>query len=86
MITKQRKEEINRTFSENALRILKKRYLLVDDKGNQESPADMFLRVAKYLAAVEKDYGKDPKLIKQIEEDFFEIMAPQEEKPAGGKK
>src|SRR3989344_1022103 len=83
MITKQRKEEINRTFSENALRILKKRYLLVDDKGNQESPADMFLRVAKYLAAVEKDYGKDPKLIKQIEEDFFEIMARKEYTPAG---
>ncbi|MBI2011091.1 MAG: hypothetical protein HYS89_02615 [Candidatus Colwellbacteria bacterium] len=83
MITKQRKEEINRTFSENSLRILKKRYLLTDSKGSQESPADMFERVAKYLAAVEKDYGKDSKLVKKIEEDFFEIMARKEYTPAG---
>jgi len=43
-------------FSENALRILRSRYFLKNDKGDflDKSPADLFGRVAKAVAAAEK--------------------------------
>ncbi|MBI2013015.1 MAG: adenosylcobalamin-dependent ribonucleoside-diphosphate reductase [Candidatus Colwellbacteria bacterium] len=83
MVTEKRKEEVNQSFSENALKMMRKRYLTTDEKGNEESPADMFLRTAKALAAVETDYGKDSKSINKIEQDFFEIMTRKEFTPAG---
>ncbi len=85
MITLAKKEKgaINRRFSDNALRMMKKRYLAQDEKGNQETPADMFLRVATALASVEKDYGKNQAAIDKITKEFFEVMASKEYTPAG---
>jgi len=83
MVTEKRKEKVNNSFSENALKIMKKRYLSVDEKGNQETPSDMFVRVAKALASVEKDYGKDATFIKKTAKEFFNIMADKEFTPAG---
>ncbi|MDP3991558.1 MAG: adenosylcobalamin-dependent ribonucleoside-diphosphate reductase [Candidatus Colwellbacteria bacterium] len=83
MVTEKRKKEVNESFSENALKMMRKRYLVHDAKGKQEMPADMFMRVAKALAAVEKDYGKSSQSIKKTEKDFFEIMASKEYTPAG---
>ncbi len=80
---KTEKNAINRRFSENSLKMMKKRYLLIDEKGNQETPADLFLRVAKALAAVEKKYGKTDKEVEKITRDFFVIMAGKEYTPAG---
>ena len=57
-LTQKERKAINSRFSENSLRMMKKRYLAVDEKGVQETPADMFLRVATALADVEKEYGK----------------------------
>ena len=53
-ISKVRKEQVNKAFSENALKMMKKRYLLPYDHGGQEMPADMFERVANAFAYVEK--------------------------------
>lgn len=57
--------------------------MATDDKGYQEMPADMFHRVAGAIAAVEKDYKRDAKFIKKVEEDFFSIMSTKEFTPAG---
>ena len=75
--------EINASFSENALKMMKKRYLFTDDDGNQELPAEMFRRVARTLGEVEKKYGRDNSFVKKTEEEFFEIMTRKEFTPAG---
>ncbi|MBI2643927.1 MAG: adenosylcobalamin-dependent ribonucleoside-diphosphate reductase [Candidatus Wildermuthbacteria bacterium] len=82
-ITKQEKEYTNARFSENALRMMKKRYLVVNGQGEQETPADLFLRVARALAEVEKAYGKGDGEIDQITKDFFDVLANKEFTPAG---
>ncbi|MDP2641502.1 MAG: adenosylcobalamin-dependent ribonucleoside-diphosphate reductase [Candidatus Yanofskybacteria bacterium] len=82
-LTSQQKEAVSARFSENALKMMKKRYLIVDEKGNQEAPADMFARVAYALAKVEEKYGKDKEGVRKIAQDFYEIMARKEYTPAG---
>lgn len=71
-------------FSINALRVLAGRYLMRDDEGNVcENPEEMFGRVAKALASVEKNYGKKEEEISQIENDFREVMENFKFIPAG---
>ncbi|MCD6512217.1 MAG: vitamin B12-dependent ribonucleotide reductase [Thermoplasmata archaeon] len=60
-------------LTENALRVLKKRYLLKDENGNViETPDEMFRRVAHDIALADKKYGED---VKKTEEEFYEIMS-----------
>lgn len=74
----------NLNFSENALRVLRKRYLLHDESGNVlETPRAMLERVAKALAEVEYNYGASKEIVKQWERKFFEVMANFEFIPAG---
>lgn len=82
-LSQKEKKIINSRFSENALKIMKKRYLLTKEDGTEETPADMFARVAVYLAEVEENYGKDKASIEKIARDFFEVMANKEYAPAG---
>jgi ribonucleoside-diphosphate reductase alpha chain len=57
----------------NALEVLSKRYLLKDETERiVENPAQMFRRVAKAIARVERKYGKDPK---ESEKIFYDMMA-----------
>ena len=66
------KEEIN--LSENALTVLKNRYLKKDSNGNViETPDQLFKRVAHHIALAEKKYGNDS-TIEKVEENFFRIM------------
>lgn len=76
-------QKINSSFSENSLKMLKKRYLQVKENGAQETPAEMFHRVAGAISKVEKKYGADEEKIKQIEKDFFNIISSKEFTPAG---
>src|SRR3989338_6370126 len=76
-------ELVNKTFSENSLKMMRKRYLATDEKGKQETPADMFHRVSHALASVEKDYKRDAKFINKVEQDFFDVMSTKEFTPAG---
>ena len=82
-LTKKEKNVINARLSENSSKMMKKRYLATDEQGNQETPADMFMRVANSLAAVEKDYGKDEKFVDKTAKDFLSIMGQKEYTPAG---
>ncbi len=69
-------EQVNQSFSENALRMMKKRYLVKRDDGTQETPAEMIHRIAHAVAGTEKDTEK-------WEREFFAIMANKEFTPAG---
>ncbi|MCM8804962.1 MAG: adenosylcobalamin-dependent ribonucleoside-diphosphate reductase [Candidatus Omnitrophica bacterium] len=56
-------------LSINAINILRKRYLLRNEKGEIiETPEQLFRRVASYIASCEKEKSK-------YEEEFFNIMA-----------
>ncbi|MCX6560878.1 MAG: adenosylcobalamin-dependent ribonucleoside-diphosphate reductase [Candidatus Aminicenantes bacterium] len=63
-------------FSENALRILKARYLMKNDKGEflDKAPSDLFRRVAGYVASAEKT-AKDRAVWAKA---FFESMMARE--------
>ena len=66
-------------LSPNQLKVLSSRYLLKDDEGKViETPSELFRRVAKNLAKVEK--GEDRK---GVEEDFYDVMSRLEFLPAG---
>ena len=82
-LTKKEKNTINARFTENALKMMKKRYLAEREDGTQETPADMFLRAANDLAQEEEKHGKKEKFINKIAQDFLSIMASKEYTPAG---
>ena len=66
----------NLGLSENALKVLEKRYLKKDENDKViETPADMFRRVAKNIATADSYYGKGKAEIAETEEDFYEMMA-----------
>ncbi len=56
----------------NALEVLRRRYLLRDEMGEViETPAQMFRRVARAIAAADKAYGDDPE---RSEGEFYRLM------------
>lgn len=62
-------------LSENAVKVLEKRYLSKDENGKLlENPEGMFKRVAKAIAEADKDYAS-PAELKAIEQEFFDLMA-----------
>ncbi|MFH0855274.1 MAG: vitamin B12-dependent ribonucleotide reductase [Candidatus Omnitrophota bacterium] len=66
---------MNPGLSENALKVLKRRYLKKDEEGKvTETPEEMFRRVACAIAAADKIYGKSEKEIKKLEDDFYRAM------------
>ncbi len=62
-------------LTENALRVLERRYLKKDKHGQViETPEEMFRRVAQAIASAELTY--DPKAdVKAREEEFYQLMA-----------
>ncbi len=62
-------------LSENAVKVLEKRYLTKDETGKLlEDPESMFKRVSKAIAKADAPYATAPEL-KKIEKEFFELMA-----------
>ena len=60
-------------LSENALKVLRARYLLKDEEGRViESPREMFGRIARSVAGAEKIYGGDAR---PWEERFYELLS-----------
>ncbi len=61
-------------LSENAVKVLERRYLKTDNDGKVvENPERMFRRVANAIAAPEQKYG-DAAWVKKKEDDFYRIM------------
>ncbi|HDH91587.1 MAG TPA: hypothetical protein ENF38_01410, partial [Candidatus Aenigmarchaeota archaeon] len=59
----------------NTIVILAARYLLRDENRNIiETTSQLFRRVAKTIAEVEKNYGKSEEEIKDLEEKFYQMM------------
>ncbi len=62
-------------LSVNSIRILESRYLLRDEDGNlNETPLELFWRVAKTIASAEKNYKKTKREILDYENKFFNMM------------
>src|SRR3989454_3496786 len=63
-------------LSENALRVLAKRYLKKNDKGKViETPKELFARVAWNLAQAERNYGADEAHVEETARKFFRIIS-----------
>jgi len=66
-------KELN--LSENAIKVLEKRYLKRDKEGNcVETPADMFIRVASSIADAELQYGKSQSEVEALTQKFYEAI------------
>ena len=62
-------------LSENALRVLERRYLKKDAQGQViETPQEMFRRVAEVIASAELNYDAKAD-VKAREEEFYQLMA-----------
>ena len=62
-------------LTENALRVLERRYLKKDNQGQViETPEEMFIRVANTIAEVDKLYGRSDDEVKKLQEKFFKMM------------
>ncbi len=62
-------------LSDNARRVLRRRYLRKDSRGKiTETPDRMFQRVARHIAKAEKKFGGDENRVKEVQELFYQIM------------
>nr|MBP7216117.1 vitamin B12-dependent ribonucleotide reductase [Candidatus Omnitrophota bacterium] len=62
-------------LSENAMRVLERRYLMKDAQGKiVETPEAMFRRVAKAIASADSAYGKNAEQIRALEDSFYRAM------------
>jgi ribonucleoside-diphosphate reductase alpha chain len=65
-------------ISDNAQIVLEKRYFPKDEAGKPlEDAAGMFKRIARYIAAVDADYGATEAMISKTATQFYELMAGQ---------
>ncbi len=67
---------MNLKLSDNALKVLERRYLKKDESGKvTETPEEMFRRVSGAIAKAERFYGKGEKEIKKLDDAFFSVMS-----------
>ena len=60
----------------NGIEVLKRRYLIKDSDGRAiETPTELFVRVAKAIAAADRYYGADDAGIDASAQKFFDVMA-----------
>lgn len=65
----------NLNFSENAIKVLEKRYLKRDKDGNcTETPSDMFKRVAETIAKCDLNFGKSQEEVNQLSKRFYDAI------------
>ena len=63
-------------LTDNALAVLKRRYLLKDKEGRViESPKELFIRVADFIADAEKNYGASDSEKDELACRFYDMMA-----------
>ncbi len=62
-------------LSENALKVLRRRYLSKDEFGTViETPEELFRRVSRAIASADAQYGKTAQEIKALEDVFYSMM------------
>lgn len=62
-------------LSENAIKVLEKRYLKRDNEGKcTETPSDMFLRVASSIAKADLQYGKTQSDVDELTRKFYDAI------------
>jgi len=67
--------KVSPSFSKNAIRVLERRYLLKDEKGNPiETPEEMLWRVTRAVAEAERCFD-DEQSSEYWAEKFYEVMA-----------
>ncbi len=77
MVSLKKKDLLEPELSKNSKIVLKKRYLRKSPKTRKpiESPKELFLRVARAIALIDKDYGALPKEVQSKTKKFYDIMA-----------
>ena len=71
-----------KALTENALRVLERRYLAKDDNGIIiESPDQLFRRVANAVALPDKNYGATDEQVQETAENFYHMIANLEYMP-----
>ncbi len=64
------------SLSENAIKVLERRYFVKDESGNLLEDANgLFMRVAKSVAAADKEYVTSKEEIKKTEQEFYNMMS-----------
>ncbi len=72
----------NVKVSDNALEVLKRRYLIKDKQGRViETPKELFIRVANFISEADRNYGADNDQVKSTAGKFFDMMASLEFMP-----
>ena len=72
------REVLTQLFSQNAIKVLEKRYLAKNDKGQvMETPAEMFRRVARNIAQADFIYDSNADAARS-EERFYQLMTKKE--------
>lgn len=62
-------------LTQNALKVLEKRYLKKDEEGKiVEAPEEMFRRISCAVASADAGYGKTPEDVAKTEEEFYGMM------------
>jgi len=62
-------------LSDNAVTVLRRRYLIKDEQGEaDEQPEDLFWRVARTIAAADATYGASAGAVEAVAETFYELM------------
>lgn len=62
-------------ISDNALVVLKRRYLIKDKAGRViETPKELLIRVAKFIAEADRNYGADDEQVDTTAQGFFDVM------------
>ncbi len=63
-------------FSNNALEVLKRRYLLRDENGEiKETPRQLVERIANNIALADKNYGATQEQYEETARKFYDVMA-----------
>jgi len=71
----EKKKNLKLDLSENALKVIEKRYLVKDrERKPTETPEEMFRRVAHHIAQGDKFYDASKETIEETESEFYEIM------------
>ncbi len=61
--------------TDSAKRVLAERYLLRRDGKVVETPEELFWRVSRSIAGIEKTWGRTPEAIEEVADAFYQLMA-----------